>query len=58
MGNLSHIKIKGFKSIKALDLKMKPINVLIVIVLLKTYYFTIFISFIFENGINGMCSSK
>ncbi|CAB5496955.1 hypothetical protein [uncultured Gammaproteobacteria bacterium] len=29
MGNLSHIKIKGFKSIKALDLKMKPINVLI-----------------------------
>ncbi|SMN00519.1 Gll1843 protein [uncultured Candidatus Thioglobus sp.] len=29
MDNLSHIKIKGFKSIKELDLKMKPINVLI-----------------------------
>ncbi|CAC9655616.1 ABC transport protein, ATP-binding subunit [uncultured Gammaproteobacteria bacterium] len=29
MENLSHIKIKGFKSIKALDLEMKPINVLI-----------------------------
>ncbi|SHN92938.1 hypothetical protein BHECKSOX_1895 [Bathymodiolus heckerae thiotrophic gill symbiont] len=27
--NLSRIKIKGFKSIKALDLEMKPINVLI-----------------------------
>lgn len=29
MGNLSHIKIKGFKSIQELDLEMKPINVLI-----------------------------
>ncbi len=29
MDNLSHIKIKGFKSIKELDLEMKPINVLI-----------------------------
>lgn len=29
MENLSHIKIKGFKSIKELDLEMKPINVLI-----------------------------
>jgi predicted ATPase len=29
MNNLSHIKIKGFKSIKELDLEMKPINVLI-----------------------------
>ena len=29
MGNLSHIKIEGFKSIKKLDLEMKPINVLI-----------------------------
>ncbi|CAB5502336.1 Gll1843 protein [Bathymodiolus thermophilus thioautotrophic gill symbiont] len=27
--NLSHIKIQGFKSIKELDLEMKPINVLI-----------------------------
>ena len=27
--NLSNIKIEGFKSIKSLDLKMKPINVLI-----------------------------
>ncbi len=29
MDNLSYIKIKGFKSIKELDLEMKPINVLI-----------------------------
>lgn len=29
MDNLLHIKIKGFKSIKELDLEMKPINVLI-----------------------------
>jgi predicted ATPase len=29
MENLSHIKIKGFKSIKELDLEMKSINVLI-----------------------------
>ncbi len=29
MDNLSRIKIKGFKSIKALDLEIKPINVLI-----------------------------
>ncbi|WP_246260790.1 AAA family ATPase [Candidatus Ruthia endofausta] len=29
MDNLSHIKIKGFKSIKELDLEMKSINVLI-----------------------------
>lgn len=29
MDNLSHIKIKGFKSIKELDLEMKPINILI-----------------------------
>jgi len=29
MGNLSNIKITGFKSIKELDLEMKPINVLI-----------------------------
>jgi predicted ATPase len=29
MNNLSHIKIEGFKSIKKLDLEMKPINVLI-----------------------------
>ncbi len=29
MDNLSHIIIKGFKSIKELDLEMKPINVLI-----------------------------
>jgi predicted ATPase len=29
MDNLSHIKIKGFKSIKELDLEMQPINVLI-----------------------------
>jgi predicted ATPase len=29
MENLSRIKIKGFKSIKELDLDMKPINVLI-----------------------------
>ncbi|MDC9727652.1 MAG: AAA family ATPase [Candidatus Thioglobus sp.] len=29
MDNLSRIKIKGFKSIKELDLEMKPINVLI-----------------------------
>ncbi len=29
MDNLSHIKIEGFKSIKKLDLEMKPINVLI-----------------------------
>nr|BAW82253.1 chromosome segregation protein SMC [Calyptogena nautilei symbiont] len=29
MDNLSHIKIKDFKSIKELDLEMKPINVLI-----------------------------
>ncbi len=29
MDHLSHIKIKGFKSIKELDLEMKPINVLI-----------------------------
>ncbi len=29
MANLSHIKIKGFKSIKELDLEMKSINVLI-----------------------------
>jgi predicted ATPase len=29
MDNLSRIKIKGFKSIKELDLEMQPINVLI-----------------------------
>ncbi len=29
MENLSHINIKGFKSIKELDLEMRPINVLI-----------------------------
>ncbi len=29
MDNLSHVKIKGFKPIKELDLEMKPINVLI-----------------------------
>jgi hypothetical protein len=30
MDNLSYIKIKGFKSIKELDLEMQPINVLII----------------------------
>jgi predicted ATPase len=29
MDNLLRIKIKGFKSIKELDLEIKPINVLI-----------------------------